>query len=160
MATSNFYFSSPATVSSSLTTAEATLSFTPPSNISGKLCYIQCSVWNWDFTSSPSPALTSRDAFAFECSWSNPNSGVCSKLTDGTSFTQPNTAVVGVYFNNISYDTGPILAMIPDGPQQVTFTVFRPDGGSVAGTDGPNQGQFFASLKIVPADSRQPQIGV
>jgi hypothetical protein len=66
---------------------------------------------------------------------------------------------MGVFYNNISYSTGPVLCFIPNGSHAVTFQVYRPDGEDVCG-GAFVKNLFYAVFKIVAADSRQPQIGV
>lgn len=145
--------------------------FDPPSNIQGKQCYVECTVWNWDFKTAPSPALTARDAFAFGVNWSQV---ACGTIVDGKALTvdgagqnpdnpvknfkPPGRAPLALYSNDTSYSTGPVLCFMPCGLHTVTFNIYRTDGEDVCG--GTTDNIFYAVLKIVAADSRQPQIGV
>lgn len=157
MATSTYTFILNLDVSSDLTSAMKEVMFTPPSNLSGKLCYVQSTYFNWDFLTSPSPSLTSRDAFAVYCSWATPQSGTVTMDNNGSRTTETKTNLAFMN-NNISTSTGPFLVSIPDGPHPVTFTVYRPDGGSISGSSD-STGLLTLCLKFVQANSRQPPIG-
>lgn len=170
MATSVYAFRGVAVAEEDNSSAYVSINFDPPANLKGKQCYVECTVWNWDFGTSPTPALTSRDAFAFSADWSQV---ACGTIVDGQTFeaTPPTTndvlknfkapgrAPMGVFYNNISYSTGPVLCFIPNGSHTVTFQVYRPDGEDVCG-GAFVKNLFYAVFKIVAADSRQPQIGV
>lgn len=153
MATSVFTFSGITTVADNLLTATLDANFTPPSNISGKTCYVHCTAFNWDFAGS-TLTFSSREAISFYHSWPQTLSGSCTK--NGTTLRVP--AALFHSNNAMFYSTGPILCYIPDGPQTVSFTVYREDGSPIASSMANNY--FFAAFKIVPADSRQPPIGV
>jgi len=154
MATSVIAFSDRSlSVSSDKKSATITTFFTPPSNISGEHCYVECSFWAWDYTTAPTTAINTRDVLTLTASWAQTVSG-----TVTSQGTKPSVAF-GSICNNICYGHGPILCQIPDGPHQVEFTISRTDGGDVAG-DTTSDNNFLAVFKMVPADSRQPTIGV
>lgn len=157
MATSTYTFMLNLDLSSDKTIASKEVMFTPPSNLSGKLCYVQSTFFNWDFRTSPATALTSRDTFTVYCSWATPQSGIVTMDNNG-SRTMETKASLGFMNNNFSTSTGPLLVSIPDGPHPVTFTVYRPDGKEVGG-NGDDTGLLTLCLKFVQANSRQPPIG-
>lgn len=138
-------------IGSTTTSAELELEYTPTSNISGKLCYVEATFFTWDFGTSITPTQNSRDAFYVNCNWAQPLS------CDTTTATKP-TAPLAASMNNFFYSTGPVLCRIPDGPHPVRFTVYRPDGGYLNGATG--DCVLALVLKIVAMDSRQPLIGV
>lgn len=123
----------------------------PPANIRGKLCYVEVTVWAWDYTAVSQYAA--REAAYLTCNWTQPLS---SFYNNGV--TQP-TAVLASFQNNFSFSAGPVLCQIPDGPHEVKFRVRRLDGSNIsdAVTD---VNHTLICLKIIPADSRQPPIGV
>lgn len=145
MATSVITFSGECTISSDSTTAELALTFDPPSNIAGKLCYVKCVSWGWDYTGTIA-GLLSRDGFYFTASWSQP---LCQWVTENG--TKPGSPFASMN-NGWNYSHGPILCSIPNGNQTVTFTVKRYDGGAV--TNG-TPVYFYAALEMVEANSRQ-----
>jgi hypothetical protein len=140
-------------VAESLTEQNFRVQVDPPPNIRGKLCYVECTYFNWDNSTTINPAIASREPFVLTCNWAQPLSS-----TNTNGKTLPNTALAA-FQNNNSWSSGPVLCRIPDGPHELTLTVKRADGGSINGdTTGTNYSLVF--LKIVPADSRQPVIGV
>lgn len=153
MATSVFSFSGVLDTDAELKRGYLETTFDPPSNIAGKTCYVECTYWIYDNSTSPTPALTSRDAFVFTVSWAQSVSGT---VTENT--TRIGRVPMAGFNNNMCYSCGPVLCFVPNGPHPVEFTVFRPDDGTIGG--GTTSNIFYAVLKIVPADSRQPQIGV
>lgn len=125
----------------------------PPANIRGKLCYVECTYFSWDNGATITPAITSREPFYLTCNWAQPMSGM---NTNGKTLP---SAALAAFQNNISYSSGPVLCRIPDGPHELVLSVKRGDGGNVAG-DTTTTNYTLIFLKIVPADSRQPPIGV
>jgi hypothetical protein len=125
----------------------------PSANIRGKLCYVECTYFVWDNGTTITPAINSRDAFYLTCNWSQPMSGM---NTNGKTLP---SAALAAFQNNFSYSSGPVLCRVPDGPHELAFSIKRVDGGKVnEDTTATNYALIF--LKIVPADSRQPPIGV
>lgn len=151
MATSvvSFLLSGPAT---SLTKASFDTSFDPSSNIAGEHCYVECTAFSWDYGGTTVFPNT-RDCMTLSTSWAQSVSAGVSERG-----TLP-TVSCGSIVNNLFYGHGPILSYIPDGPQQVTFTIERTDGGNVA-NDLTNTNYLFVAFKMVNASSRQPPIGV
>jgi hypothetical protein len=134
------------------TLAEIETTFTPPSNISGKLCYVESTFFTWDFGTGITPTQNSRDAFYVSCNWAQPLSA-----SVDSDVTKP-TAPLAAQMNNNFYATGPVLCRIPNGPHPVRFSVYRPDKGYLNGASG--DCILALTLKIVALDSRQPLIGV
>lgn len=157
MATSVFTFRGLPTLNSNRTLATINITFDPPSNLAGKLCYVECPAWNWDNKTEPTTAITAHDLFMFTTSWTQPISGYVTPSTEyPLGITMRNQAAFGFMFNNQCYSTGPILCQIPNGPHLVTINVYRTDGGEVGG-DSTNI--FTASLKFIEAASKSPPIG-
>lgn len=125
----------------------------PPQNIRGRQCYVEATFFGWDNGTTITPSLNSRDTFYVTSNWTQVNSHM---NTNGRPMPASPAAV---FMSNISYGTGPILTIIPDGPHTVSFTVKRGDGGKV-NEDTTATNYMLLSLKIVAANSRQPQIGV
>jgi hypothetical protein len=132
--------------------ADINASFTPPSSIAGKLCYVQATYFTWDYGSTITPALGSRDAFQVTCDWMQP---FAITTTDSGSKVG---APLAYQNNGIFYDAGPVLGTIPDNPHVIRFRVSRPDGDPINGSTGTSY--LTLSLKVVAADSRQPPLGV
>lgn len=128
--------------------------FNPPSNIGGEHCYVECTMFTWDFSTSPTPALYSRDVFLCSVDWAQTVSG-----TVTTNGTRLGGVPFGSQMNNIFHGHGPVLCYIPEGPQTVRLSVTRPDGGQVTDSTSTDN-TLFAVFKICPANSRQPTIGV
>lgn len=136
-------------VTGTLAKLEATVNFDPPPNIRGKLCYIECSTFSYKAATNPTPTFTGRDAIILDCSLPQVFS-----QTVGT----PRGSPVAFLTNNISFSAGPILCNIPENVSDITFTLTRADGNDVVGAGGTHW--CFVSLKVIPANSRQPPIGV
>lgn len=157
MATSVIAFSD-ASIASNKNKDVIEANFTPPSNISGEHCYVECTYFGWDYTTAPSPTLNTRDTITLTTNWSQSVSATVSSGDTSTQGTRPYVAS-GCICNNVFYSHGPILCFIPDGPQSIEFTISKTDGGEIVG-DTTNVNYFYAVFKIVPANSRQPPIGV
>jgi hypothetical protein len=153
MATSVFVFRGIATTSSDLFTAEFEVGFNATSNVGGEDCYVECTMFTWDHSTELTTPLTSRDAVTFTASWAQPASGVVTQ--DGSL--RVGNVPMGTVMNGQFYSHGPVLCYIPEGPSNVRFQVFRPDGGVIA--KDVNDNIFFAAFKMVSATSRQPPIG-
>jgi hypothetical protein len=125
----------------------------PPSNIRGKLCYVECTFFGWDHYTALSPSLNAKDVFYLTCNWAQPLSS-----TNTNGKTLPGCALAA-FNNNFYTGAGPVLCRIPDGPHEVTFVVKRWDGGEVS-DDLTNTNYALIFLKVVPANSRSPPIGV
>lgn len=137
-----------------LTTQRIIFQFTPPSNIAGKLCYVECASGIWDYGGTIT-GIGGRDLFMISASWAQP---LNASIDNSDNRQLPGTAIAIEATNLPMGSIGPVLCSIPTGPHEVTFTVRRVDGGNV--TNNVDTTFFYAVLKIVPADSRQPQIGV
>lgn len=146
MATSVFAFSGVLNTSTDFTVGSLQTTFDPPANISGKTCYVECTYWNYDMSVSPTPSLTSRDAFLFTLSWAQTVSGT---VTD--DITRLGRVPMAGINNNFFYSTGPVLCYIPDGPHPVIFTVTRADGTNIS--NSVNNNVFYALLKITPVNT-------
>jgi hypothetical protein len=165
MATSVYAFRGVVTPTSANDAAYVEFTFDPPSNISGKGCYVQCTFFDWQSKTEPTPVI---DSLAFGSSWAQVCSGT---VVDGKSFTlvdpyqdvsstfkNPGRAPMGILANKMFFSTGPVLCSIPSGPHRVTFNVYRPDGEDISGGDQ-KENLFYACFKFVAADSRQPILG-
>lgn len=137
-----------------LTTQRISFQFTPPSNIAGKVCYVECASGIWDYGGTVS-GINTRDLFIISVSWAQP---LNASIDNSDNRQLPGTAIAAGATNLPMSGIGPVLCSIPNGPHEVTFTVRRVDGGDV--TSNVSTTFFYIALKIVPADSRQPQIGV
>jgi len=147
MATSIVNFSGVVKTNSTQTTASLDVYFVPPSNIAGKLCYVQCTYIGWDYTTGV--ATTSRDVITVTASWAQPLSGKSTTPLASHNFSPA---------RRVS-PHGPILCHIPEGQHQVTFTMQRINGGILAGSSTTNN-YMNVVLKISPANSRQPPVNV
>jgi hypothetical protein len=151
MATCVYSFSGIATTASDLKSAELNCLFTPPPTLD-ELCYVECTSFTWDYTTDIT-TVKPRDTFTFTTNLGSQFSGRVSETE-----TKPAGVAFGTQMNSNFYSTGPVLCRIPSGPQTVRFTITRVDGGVVA--NDVNSNTFFCTLKIVPANARQPTIGV
>lgn len=133
----------------SLARCEATVSFDPPPNLKGKLCYIECSAFAFKAATSPAVAYTTRDVTILDCSLPQVFS-----QTVGT----PRNSPVAFLMNNMFSSAGPVLCNIPENISDITFTLTRGDGNDVVGVGGTHW--CLVCLKAIPANSRQPPIGV
>jgi hypothetical protein len=157
MATCVYSFKGVTSTNSTFKTAELSCSFTPPPTLD-EICYVECT----SFTFKPGTAkvLDARDMVVFYTDLASQFSGTidASKTDYSASGTKPGSVPMGCLLGNAFLSTGPVLCRIPSGPQTIRFTIARVDGGEIASTDSNNH--FFATLKIVPANGRQPPIGV
>jgi hypothetical protein len=123
-------------------------SFTPPSNIAGKLCYVNAIYFVFANGSAPTPTINQADCFLVTCDWAQPwsvttnNSG--SKLGAPLAFMT----------NNRSYTSGPVLIRMPNNPHVVRFNVSRPDGNALTGSSGTSI--LTLHLSIIVANGKQP----
>lgn len=132
--------------------------FTPPSNISGDHCYVECTFWSWDYGLAPTSAIKSNESLQLRASWSQTVAATVLSGDTSTQGTRPFVASASLMDNKF-YSHGPVLCFIPDGPQEVEFTISRTDGGDIAG-DTTSKNYCYMTFKIVNATSRQPTIGV
>jgi hypothetical protein len=163
MATSVYAFRGIPQISSDLKIATLEIPFDPPSNIAGKNCYVECSAFAFDFGTTPAGGLTSRDVITFTASWSQVCSGtvsddkaISSTDTMPSGVTRHGRVPMAMLMNNTCYPAGPVLCQIPRGPHTVTFTIFRPDGDTIAAG---SLNLFFALFKFCDTKSRPPLIG-
>lgn len=125
------------------------IEFTPrphslPDNVSGRPCLVTCNAFSVDFTVAPTDN-SSTNTYILTSSWTSP----CSRIYSDSS-TVEGRAVLGCMMNAQSYNCGPVLINMPEGPQDVTFTVSRTDGGDLCGSNSTNV--VFVSLTITPVD--------
>lgn len=139
--------------STTVSTASIDLSasFTPPSSVAGKLCYVQATYFQWENGSTPTTALGSNDCIYVTCDWPQP---WATTTTDSGSKVG---APLAFWNNNRSY-SGPHLIQMPDNPHVVRFTVTRADGNHLTGSTGTSYMTFC--LKANVADGKQPPLGV
>lgn len=153
MTTSIVSFDAIVKSSGTFTVAEVESYFTPPSNIAGKLCYIECQSIQWDYQyGAPNTSRTTHTVYA---SWSQPRS-----CTVENGYTKPG-APLGILQYSPYYrvfPTGPVLCFIPEGQHLVSFTLERTDGGLLAATNTATNYMTLV-LKITPANGRQPPLG-
>ena len=147
MATSAINFESWFTLNSSYTLGECEFSFTPPSNISGKLCYVEAKIFalSWDdIYATPQP----YHSFVLRGSWAQVQTRNVEPRKEGL-----NTPLAVYHYGQASHTSVPTLVQIPAGPHNVRFWLTRLDLGpmGVATTDL----SFMICFNIVPADSRQ-----
>lgn len=141
-----FNLSGPATGS----VAYMSSTFDPPSEIAGKLCYVESTFFTWD---NGTTSMTTNDCIYVECDWAQPfsygqyASGVATK-----------SAAVAVWAGTAMgfASPGPVLCNIPEGGHTVTFKFTRYSGQSLTVVA---DNYVTLCLKIVPADSRQLPIG-
>lgn len=132
--------------------ASLSTTFDPPSEIAGKLCYVESTFFTWD---NGITSMSANDCIYAECDWAQPFSygqylpGVATK-----------SAAVAVWTGQVGPAfPGPVLCNIPEGSHTVTFKFTRYSNQSLnASTTDLNY--VTLCLKIVPADSRAPPIGV
>lgn len=111
MATSAVAFRGLLTLNSSLNQGEAEMLFRPPSNISGKLCYVDCKsfVLNWDdLYTTPQ----THHAFLLSSSWAQPQSANVEytqitpiKIDTKATGTYATTTASGAYVSSLSATT-------------------------------------------------------
>ena len=148
-------FTGSATVSDSDKSVEFEYFYSPPSNISGKLCVVEATFFSWDWGGNGnqtsdylySPVLVST-------SWQQPFS-----TSTVTSTTKP-LAPLASNQALVSVGLGPTLCRIPDGPHTVRFKIYRPTTSGTISASAGSPGTMFLSLKIIDASGRQPPIGV
>lgn len=148
MATSAITFESTFTLSSPYSTGECALLFRPPSNISGKLCYIEVKIFQMMWGTTYNTPDATHTYILRASGWTQPYSA----RVQGSGSQQVNGPLATLCYGQNA--TGlPILAFIPDGPHTVTFKVERLDLGTIgtALTDL----DFIICMTIVPANGRQ-----
>lgn len=126
---------------------EVTFSPTPhsfPDNISGKTCLLSCKTLSFDPSVAPTTPSTT-DSYILSCTLPQPFSRV---MTSTGSYV--GRCVIGTFVNGQSYDCGPVVVNIPEGPVDMSFTISRTDGGAVCGTSSTNT--VLICLSIAPLE--------
>lgn len=126
--------------------------FDPPANIRGKLCYVEYTLFA--LKQQAGPSITSRDAFIINSSWSTPFSH---RNIDGRQTGTPYQAAIEGNMPRLKM--GASLCDMPSGSHLVTFDIARLDGGQITSNTTSNV-YLLLGLKIIPADFKQPPIGV
>ena len=151
MATSAINFQSLLTLNTGLTRGECELEFRPPSNIAGKVCYVDIKAFalSWDDL-YVTPQV--HHSFLLRSSWAQIQGGSVESSTQ-----KVNAPLAILNYSSQQSASLPVLVYIPDGPHQLRFTVQRMDGGviGIATTDI----SMCILMSIVPANSRQPPLG-
>lgn len=157
MATSAITFQGPVTLNSDFTTGTASFTFRPPSNLSGKDCYLEARAFalTWDETyATPQP----HHSFLLRSSWNQIQAGAIEPISaTNTEFTQRfNPPLAMLTYQSMQSASIPTLVSIPHGPHSVTFTISRLDNGviGIATTDI----VMCVMITMVSANSRQPPI--
>lgn len=125
-----------------------TIEYTPlthsfPDNVSGRSCVLECNAFVLEPTTPPENS-TSTDTYILTCSWTSP----CSRIYSDTSVIV-GRAVIACMFNNQCYSCGPVVVNVPEGPNEMTFTVSRTDGGDLCGATS-GAVYLFANMTITP----------
>lgn len=133
--------------SASSTTALTELTFTPsphsfPDNVSGRSCLMTCNVFALDTSVAPTTP-TSTDTYILTCTLPQPFSMVMT--SSSTSLGRP---IIGAVQNYQYYPCGPILVNVPEGPQAISYTLSRTDGGEICGAGSTNR--VLISLTFTP----------
>lgn len=151
MATSTVHFEGTFTLNTAFTRGDWECTFTPPSNISGKLCYVEVKLFHmtWDTTyTTPAP----YHAFVLRNSWAQVQTMNVEASTQGLR------TPLAIMTYGGPYSVGaPTLVQIPAGPHPIKFWVQRLDLGPIGAqlTDL----DFTVLMTIVAADSRQTPLG-
>lgn len=157
MATSAVSFLGPVTLSEDLKTGEARFTFRPPSNLSGRDCYLEAKLFTltWDESyATPQP----HHSFILRSDWRQLQAGAIEPVSStNADMTQRfNTPLAILTYQSMQSTSIPTLVSIPDGPHTVTFSLCRLDDGviGISTTDM----VMAVMLTMVPANSRQPPI--
>lgn len=145
MATSAISFKGPVSFQNSYEVT-LTFNFKPPSNIEGKLCYVEVRGFLVQFDA----AVTFDPlGFTLECDW--PQSQC---YYDNSGSINPRSPLAIYTTGGQRLQSQPVLVSMPCGPHDVTFTIKR-----VTPEPFSDIADVFIFLSIVPANSRQSPLG-
>ena len=147
MATSAVAFSGVVSFNNELSQT-MTVTFTPPSNLEGKLCYAQVTVFQLLFGLE---STTPSNGWKVDCDWPQVQ---CS--TDTHTSGHKASCPLAIWHTGYgSLQSHPVLISMPQGRHNVTFT-FSPINVDNFITDAID---VLLCLSIVPASSRQTPLG-
>lgn len=131
--------------------AEKEVTFVPPPAISGKLCYLECTVFTWD---ANTPHVDLAGALLYT-SWPQVETRF---IKNGKTYLNSPVAICfGMATKGYFSQPAKFLIQMPDGSHTVRFKI-QGYAGSDAQTeltgDESAGNRFFAMFQIVPAASR------
>lgn len=156
MATSAITFQGYLVANSTQTEGELRLNFTPPSNLAGKLCYIQLKSWTMTWSTGYSNP-TQIDTFFLKSNWNQIQAATLSGETTTTSERQLPASLLATKTLFENGNGPPILANMPPGPHTVSFIVNRSGGGALSAATA-NDCYMTLIFEIVPAAGRTAPI--
>lgn len=148
MATTLITFQGPVQHYGDNTRAEAEFTFDPPANLAGKLCYVNCELFNYATATVPT-GLSTLDLLTLTMDWSTPLAYTAT--TNG--FTKPGTIAAGWSVYTGFTSIGPTLVCIPSGPQTIRATVQRSRGDALT-ADVNVESVLTAVFSMVEANAR------
>lgn len=117
------------TISSDLNTASYTFTFDPPTNISGRRCIVKATDGYFLYAKAPLGSYY-VDVFGFRVDWTQPFS---QSYTNSDS--SPSHIPTLAWARDVnSFTSGESICTIPDGPHQLTVTVYQMSGDIVTGS--------------------------
>lgn len=153
MATSLVTFDGPVDFHGSHLTGDVEFIFQPPSNLAGKLCYVECRLFHYSYTQRPL-SIHEGDAFTLKMDWATPQA-----VTTNINDTRPGSICATVSVYGPSNSVGPMLVQIPNGPQRLRAVVAHSRGAQITEDPEMEAATIIAVFAMTEANARKAPLG-